>query len=459
MELDQRARPKRPPLPSWNVRFHLVLGVLRGVLLQNKDNLKRARLLTRQAAAPTPRGVSLKKVYIPRRPDVLPEGMDPKDAEGVVKSEWVDFHPIGKGEQAERVVLYVHGGAYFLCSRKTHRGMTWRLAKYCKARVLAVDYRLSPEATFPLPLNDVLSAYLYLIDPPAGSGQPRYRPEQITFMGDSAGGGLALACVLWLRDSEKYPMPGGMALLSPWLDLTHSMPSWRLNNPFDYLPDGSEDPKHINSDRSHYYVHTNALLTHPLVSPLFAEEDPTRPLPPTLIQCGDAEKLRDESITFVTSCFSQSPIQLELYEDMIHVFQMWAAVEALPRYALKRIGEFVRSLPNHKCDRDPPPQEPPHYEDKQTRVCRIVHHKQEGYMSTPVHDPMRIIEEAKDILVERGLWEGSKAAGRPVPIKKRKETIFIVDKDADAAKGGEVRAELDNLAIQVNPSVASDESD
>lgn len=62
----------------------------------------------------------------------------------------------------------------------------------------------------------MLSAYMFLIDPP--EGHPKYLPEQIVFSGDSAGGNLALSTALWLRDSNgKYPMPGGLALLSPWV--------------------------------------------------------------------------------------------------------------------------------------------------------------------------------------------------------------------------------------------------
>ncbi|KAJ3042743.1 hypothetical protein HDV00_006800 [Rhizophlyctis rosea] len=498
MEFNQRDRPTRPPLGSWDTSFHLALGIIRGVMYRNKDSLARARLLTRKAAAPTPFGVKITKVHIPRRQDVVPQGMDPADTAGLVKAEWIDFHPNEKGRgPPERVVLYIHGGAYFLCSRKTHRGLTWRVAKYCRARVLSVDYRLAPEYTFPTPLNDVISAYLSLITPTPGSTDPVYRPEQIVFMGDSAGGGLALSCALWLRDDCRFPMPGGLCLFSPWLDLTHSMPSWRLNNPFDYLPDASSDPKHITTDRSHYYVARNSDLKHPLVSPIFAQENPSRPLPPTLIQCGDAEKLRDESITFTCNIMRDSRIQLEMYQDMVHVFQMWAGVEEISKVALRRAGEWVvrnihggdgvdgwgelpdspvspRSVLNGEVYQTqvvgvngtigttPPPPPTPDSEKislawPTDRVVRIAKPDRHGAWAVlPVHNPMRIVDEAWEILKERGQWEGTKKRGRPVPSRGLSHFLapmFVINQEA------KVKDELDQLAIQVNPNVAKEESD
>lgn len=99
----------------------------------------------------------------------------------------------------------------------------------------AIDYRLAPEYPYPFALQDVLSAYLFLIDPPPGMGFKKYRPNQVILMGDSAGkfililfmeqyyicvgGGLAIAATAWLRDScEDYPLPAALALLSPWVD-------------------------------------------------------------------------------------------------------------------------------------------------------------------------------------------------------------------------------------------------
>ncbi|RKO93076.1 Alpha/Beta hydrolase protein [Blyttiomyces helicus] len=429
--LDQAARPPKPPLPSWNRVFHLSLGVLRGTLQANKDSLARGRLLTQHATSPVPFSVKISKQYIPRRREVLPKGMSAKDAEGALKAEWVDFphrdmRPVEKGVAAERVILFVHGGERG--NRATHRGMTWRIAKYAKARVLAIDYRLAPEFVFPVPLNDVLSAYLYLIDPPKDSGAPKYDPSQITFVGDSAGGGLALSAALWLRDSDQYPMPGSLALMSPWIDLTHSMPSWRLNRYYDYLPDQAADPKYINEDRSHYYVSHNDSLSNPLVSPLYAHDDPSRPLPPTLVQCGDAEKLRDEIITFSHN-FAGSRVALEMYEDMVHVFQMYSPIERIARLALKRIGQFV-------LDRGASAQP----------AVRILNRKTHDVV--PVPNPIAIVQVAQRLCIERGIWDPPVQSRVPLPPVCMESMFTLSPGDA----GKEVRASLGRLAINVDAS-------
>ncbi|KAJ3056282.1 hypothetical protein HK097_007494 [Rhizophlyctis rosea] len=355
------------------------------------------------------------------------------------------------------------------------------MGKYCRARVLSVDYRLAPEYTFPIPLNDVISAYLSLIQPPADSGEPAYRPEQIIFMGDSAGGGLALACALWLRDDSRFPMPGGLVLFSPWLDLTHSLPSWRLNNPFDYLPDASTDPKHITTTRSHYYISHNQDLKNPYVSPLFATTHHKHPLPPILIQCGDAEKLRDESIVFTTDVMKhQQNVQLELYEDMVHVFQMWAGVEAIAKYALKRAGAWVLRLGGEGEDGEvlEVPDSPKAVTEDMggtlpsngngyvvgaealnlwanERVVRILKPERNGKLGVfPVKHPMRIVDEAREILVARGQWEGTKKGGRPALSRGASHFVtptFVMNQDQS------VKEELDKLAIQVNPEVNKEE--
>ena len=125
------------------------------------------------------------------------------------------------------------------------------------------------------------------------------------------------------------------------MDLTHSMPSFKDHHAFDSLPDKSEDPAYISPDRSHYCVPTNSLLSHPLVSPLFAKGSQERPLPPILIQVGDAEKLRDENLSFYATSFPTENIHLELYEDMVHVFQLLAPVDSFCQMGIDRIGRWM----------------------------------------------------------------------------------------------------------------------
>lgn len=161
-------------------------------------------------------------------------------------------------------------------------------------------------------------------------------------VGDSAGGNLVLSTMMYLRD-EGYPLPSGAILMSPWVDLTMSMGSWDTNAEFDYLPmpkpDDSLHPvKCLLGDEIHKY------LTHPYVSPLFGD---FHDLPPLLIQCGEAEVLRDE-ITLLSHKASLAGVSVvhEIYEDQVHVFQTFLYLEA-SRKAFQSQRKFVKTtLPN-----------------------------------------------------------------------------------------------------------------
>ncbi|KAI6249206.1 AB hydrolase superfamily protein [Erysiphe necator] len=129
----------------------------------------------------------------------------------------------------DRVLFYVHGGAYFFCSVGIHRFQMQKYAHLLKARVFAPSYRLAPQFPFPCGLHDCLAAYMYLIT--------IQDPTTIVLAGDSAGGGMILSILVMLRD-QNLPLPAGAILISPWVDLTHSFPSVLDENPLDYIPKG-----------------------------------------------------------------------------------------------------------------------------------------------------------------------------------------------------------------------------
>ncbi|KAL6307677.1 Alpha/Beta hydrolase protein [Sparassis latifolia] len=240
-----------------------------------------------------------------------------------------DFHE----HQKERVVLYLHGGAYYMLSSATHRLITIPLAKHLDARLFALDYRLAPETRFPGPLHDAVSAYFRFMD------DLRIPPENIIIAGDSAGGGLALAMLMYLRDND-YPLPSSAILFSPWVDLTLSCDSWDSNAPFDYVP-MPQPGDHMNPIACYLGEHMEKYLTHPYASPLFGE---FRGLPPMLIQAGDAEVLRDE-ITLLAHKASLAGVEIrhELYEDAVHVFQTLPFLDA-SRRAFSSCRDFIRSF-------------------------------------------------------------------------------------------------------------------
>ncbi|WVF70399.1 hypothetical protein IAT40_005189 [Kwoniella sp. CBS 6097] len=233
----------------------------------------------------------------------------------------------------ERVIYYIHGGAYYVGNAATHRLVTIGVSKATHARVFAITYRLAPEHAFPIPLHDVLQGYFRLLSPPLS-----IPPENIIIAGDSAGGGLGLALCMYLRD-EGYKTPAGLVLMSPWVDLTMSCGSWDDCADSDVVPRPETDD-HLNPVGC--YLGPDGIskyLTHPYASPLFGE---LSDLPPMLIQSGDSEVLRDE-ITLLAHKATLSGVQVthELYEDMVHVFQMFSFLPAATA-AINNIGKWVR---------------------------------------------------------------------------------------------------------------------
>jgi acetyl esterase/lipase len=266
---------------------------------------------------------------------------------------------------SSKVIYYLHGGAYSLMSVKTHRAITCRLARLTGARVFALEYRLAPEHPFPAALLDAFAGWIYLTTHHAGIPETNparqvYRPEDVVVMGDSAGGGLCVALMSLLKDwiksedgTPRFGMPRAACLMSPWVDLTCSHPSWEENTKYDYLPgksgtlfetlfeDGSPNPvagylwgmepdleRKFWVESRDYDLESaiereecaNNQVMHPLVSPLYCNLEG---MPPMLIQAGECELLRDETISFAKKLIevNGSGVRHEIYTGMPHVFQ------------------------------------------------------------------------------------------------------------------------------------------
>lgn len=314
-----------------------------------------------------------------------------------LEAEWIEMRAHANerkktGNPAHRVILYFHGGGYYFGSVDEHRYQMQRHARKLKARVLAPRYRLAPQFPFPCGLQDCLAAYLHLL-----SSQD---PSTIILAGDSAGGGMAMAILLILRN-QGLPLPAGAILISPWVDLTHSFKSIAGDAPMDYIPTNGfhhrpskawpppndDDIAEIKRDAHHLkrvrtgasgvkdakaettpefehepderqYIHldidgkpvtvkdqiqlytTNALLTHPLVSPVL--QATLGGLPPLLVMVGGGEILRDEQIYLAHKAanpqkyappteglsarekeqlakFKPTDVQLQVWDDLCHV--------------------------------------------------------------------------------------------------------------------------------------------
>ncbi|WWC87380.1 uncharacterized protein L201_002269 [Kwoniella dendrophila CBS 6074] len=278
---------------------------------------------------------------LPKKPETSPLKTKSSDSVNSTTTPTTDSESDKTGE---RVIYYVHGGAYYVGNAATHRLITIGVSKSCNARVFAITYRLAPEHVFPLPLHDVLHGYLRLLAPPLS-----IPPENIIIAGDSAGGGLSLALCMYLRD-EGYKLPAGLVLMSPWVDLTMSCGSWDENAATDVVPRPEADD-HLNPVGCYLGPKgISTYLTHPYASPLFGD---LSGLPPMLIQSGDSEVLRDE-ITLLAHKATLAGVHVthELYEDMVHVFQMFSFLPATTA-AINNVGRWVcQTLPLIEQEQD-----------------------------------------------------------------------------------------------------------
>ena len=251
----------------------------------------------------------------------LPDGWvaDPITAGGV-GGEWLHSAPSDDG----RVLLYLHGGGYLLGSIATHRSLAARIAEAAGIRALIIDYRLAPEHPFPAALEDVLAAYDFLLD-------RRFEPQNIAIGGDSAGGGLAIASLIALRDSGR-PLPEAAIALSPWTDLEVTGDS--VETRVDPMIRSRED---LLATASLYL--NGADPRTPTASPLYGD---LAGLPAIAIQVGTAERLLDDS-TRIADRIRQAGGQVELtiFEGLTHVFQSLAPHVPESLDAIGKLGTFL----------------------------------------------------------------------------------------------------------------------
>jgi monoterpene epsilon-lactone hydrolase len=241
---------------------------------------------------------------------------------GGVPAEWVT----APGADPGRVMLYLHGGGYAVGSIGTHRGLAGRLAQATAARVLLIDYRLAPEYPFPASVQDATTAYHWLL----GEG---VKPERLTVAGDSAGGGLTIAALVALRDAGD-PLPAAAVCQSPWVDLEGTGESITTKADVDPIV-----RKELLEQMADWYL-AKADPRTPLAAPLYAD---LHGLPPLLIQVGTAEILLDDAIRLAANARQAGvDVTLEPWEDMIHVWQLFAPMLPEGQQAIDRIGAFVK---------------------------------------------------------------------------------------------------------------------
>jgi len=239
-------------------------------------------------------------------------------ARGTPAGEWL------RPAAFERTVLYLHGGGYFSCNVGTHRPVCAQIARRAQAQVYSVEYRLAPEHPFPAGIEDAVAAYAQLLASDVA-------PGKLVIAGDSAGGGLALACLLEAR-TRGLPMPAAAVLFSPWTDLTLSGESMRTMAARDAMFRPEQFPAVVSA-----YLGAQS-PKNPLASPLFAD---LSGLPPLMIWASEHEILNSDATRLHAAALAQGvQSELHLAAGLPHV---WPIMVALPesKAALGEVARFI----------------------------------------------------------------------------------------------------------------------
>jgi acetyl esterase/lipase len=226
---------------------------------------------------------------------------------------------------ASRLIIYYHGGGFFLFSAHTYRVTTTNLARAAAVAVFAPDYRLAPENPAPAAHDDAFAVYRSALE-------QGYSADRITLCGDSAGGNLALATVLRARDTG-LPLPKALALFSPWLDFAEEGASYRAVADDPILP-----PPVLDAFKLAYLG--NGDRRSAKVTPFHSD---FRGLPPTLVHVGSWERLRDDSITLVERMKSAGVgAELRMFAGMCHGWQLFAPILAEGMQSIEEAAAFIR---------------------------------------------------------------------------------------------------------------------
>lgn len=252
----------------------------------------------------------------------IPRGMRIVAAQGPVPGEWVASD---RAPPDAPVMLYLHGGGFFACSPATHRGVTMAFARSGELRVFVPDYRLAPEHRFPAALDDAVACCDWI---EAGTGRP-----VAAIAGDSAGGNLALATLLRLRDAGRALPAAGVAF-SPVTDLAATGGSVAENDRRDALFFGASIARLAG-----VYLPPGLDPREPLASPLYA--DPAG-LPPLLLHVGGDEVLRDDTVRFAARAAAAGvDVTLKVWPAVPHAWQLMARLLPEGRQSLQEAIVFV----------------------------------------------------------------------------------------------------------------------
>jgi epsilon-lactone hydrolase len=237
-----------------------------------------------------------------------------------IKGEWIKL----ADAQPHRMILYLHGGGYVAGSAASHRPLVARLCRSSHSQALSLDYRLAPEYPFPAGLRDAVDAYRLLL-------QKGISPDAIVIAGDGAGGGLAFAATMAIRNAQMQ-MPAAVLAMSPWADLTLS--GWSM------LQHAESDTvlnwEMLFVSARHYLKGGNP--ADPYASPALGN---LRDFPPIMVHAGSHELLRDDASRLGDlAAAANVPVSVEVYDSQQHLFQLQTSNDA--KVSMGRLGQFVR---------------------------------------------------------------------------------------------------------------------
>lgn len=247
---------------------------------------------------------------------------------GRLRAEWF----IDRVSDTGRRMLFLHGGGYVSGGISAYRNFAMWVAHEMRCAVLLIEYRLAPEHPFPQALEDAVVAFRWMRE--QGPDGPATAPRAF-LLGDSAGGGLALATLVALRE-RGIANADAAVTFSAWTDLTNSGASMTEN----------QDPR-LGSVKAVPDLFAGLYLQgtdakHPMASPLFAS---LKGLPPLLMQASAAEQFRDDTVRVVQKIRREGgEAHLDLWPDMVHVWQGFAPDLPEASEALRRAGEFIQSI-------------------------------------------------------------------------------------------------------------------
>jgi acetyl esterase/lipase len=260
-----------------------------------------------------------------------PAGVQYEQPDGV-DGLWVTAADTDRG-----ALLYLHGGGYVMGSPEARRKSVGHLVRAARLSALVPRYRRAPEHAFPAAVDDAVAAYRWLLD-------RGHAPERLVIGGDSAGGGLAIAAALRLRD-EGAPLPAGLLAISPWIDLTCESEFYETRREADLMV-----TREALVEMAEHYL-AGADPAHPLASPIYGE---LSGLPPLFVAAGSDEILLDDSLRLARSA-AIAGVELTLRVDagMQHIYHVFvgyvpeadAAVAAIGAWIAQRVGEDQRGLP------------------------------------------------------------------------------------------------------------------